>query len=133
MPLREKIDLLKRRQAQGKVESPTGFLLSAIKHNYPHPDFVRVAKKQRQAVQDRAEAERQAALEQRFEAHREQVFWQRFVEQPEAWQAEQRQRFEAMIQAIRCTALCGSHTASTARSRRLWWPGCSCRCLQASC
>jgi hypothetical protein len=32
--IRDKIALLKRRQAQGKVESPTGFLLSAIKHNY---------------------------------------------------------------------------------------------------
>lgn len=52
-------------------------------------------------MQARAETERQAALEQRFEAHREQVFWQRFGERPEAWQAEQRQRFEAMLESER--------------------------------
>jgi hypothetical protein len=96
--IREKIDLLKRRQAQGKVASATGFLLSAIKHNYPNPEFAKAAMKRRRAHQERAEAERQAALRERFEAHREQVFWQRFGERPEAWQAEQRQRFEAMIQ-----------------------------------
>ena len=96
--IREKIDLLKRRQAQGKVESATGFLLAAIKQNYPNPEFAKAAVKRRQARQARAEAERQAALRERFEAHREQVFWQRFGERSAAWQAEQRQRFEALIQ-----------------------------------
>lgn len=96
--IREKIDLLKRRQTQGKVESATGFLLAAIKQNYPNPEFAKAAVKRRQARQARAEAERQAGLRERFEAHREQVFWQRFGERPAAWQAEQRQRFEVLIQ-----------------------------------
>jgi hypothetical protein len=59
------------------------------------------AKKRRQSQQARAEAERQAALERRFEAHREQVFWQRFGERPAAWQTEQRQRFEALLESDR--------------------------------
>jgi hypothetical protein len=99
--IRDKIKLLKRRQAQGKVESPTGFLLSAIKHNYAPSEVDQAAKKRRQSQQARTEAERQAALERRFEAHREQVFWQRFGERPEAWQAEQRGRFEALLESDR--------------------------------
>jgi hypothetical protein len=35
----EKLDLLKRRQATGKVESSTGFLLDAIRKNYANPEF----------------------------------------------------------------------------------------------
>ena len=97
--LREKIDLLRRRMAQGKVESVTGFLLAAIKQNYPNPEYTKATEKRRQAHRTRTEAERQEALSERFEAHREQVFWQRFDERPAAWQDEQRERFEAMIQS----------------------------------
>jgi hypothetical protein len=99
--IRDKIDLFKRRQARGKVESPTGFLLSAIKHNYAPGEVDQAAKKRRQSQQARAESERQAELERRFEVHREQVFWQRFGERPAAWQAEQRRRFEALLESDR--------------------------------
>jgi hypothetical protein len=37
--IREKIHLLKRRQASGKVENSTGFLLESIKKNYSNPEF----------------------------------------------------------------------------------------------
>src|SRR4030095_17203194 len=46
--IREKIHLLKRRQASGKVENSTGFLLEAIKKNYMNPEFAK-----EQKVQDR--------------------------------------------------------------------------------
>jgi Initiator Replication protein len=45
--VREKIDLLKRRQASGKVESSTGFLLEAIRKNYANPEFA-AAEQQKQ-------------------------------------------------------------------------------------
>ena len=37
--VREKIHLLKRRQAFGKVENSTGFLREAISQNYANPEF----------------------------------------------------------------------------------------------
>jgi hypothetical protein len=37
--VREKVDLLKRRQAFGKVENSTGFLMEAIRKNYANPEF----------------------------------------------------------------------------------------------
>jgi hypothetical protein len=37
--IREKIHLLKRRRATGKVENSTGFLLQAIRQNYANPEF----------------------------------------------------------------------------------------------
>jgi hypothetical protein len=37
--VREKVDLLKRRQASGKVENSTGFLMEAIRKNYANPEF----------------------------------------------------------------------------------------------
>jgi hypothetical protein len=95
--IREKIDLLQRRRKAGKVESATGFLLSAIKHNYPNPEYHRSGERQRQQRAE-AQAERQAELERRFEAHRERVFWQRYSERPAAWQAEQQRRFEALLE-----------------------------------
>ena len=76
-------------------------MLSAIKHNYAPGEVDQAAKKRRQSQQARAEVERQADLERRFEAHREQVFWQRFGERPGAWQAEQRKRFEALLESDR--------------------------------
>lgn len=53
--VREKIDLLKRQQASGKVESPTGFLLTAIKRNYTNRAFAE-AEKQKKAEQATAYA-----------------------------------------------------------------------------
>jgi hypothetical protein len=55
--LREKIHLLQRRQALGKVENSTGFLLEAIKKNYTNPEFTK-----EQKVQDRKEKVRQLAV-----------------------------------------------------------------------
>jgi hypothetical protein len=40
--IREKIHLLKRREASGRVESSTGFLLQAIRQNYANPEFTQV-------------------------------------------------------------------------------------------
>jgi hypothetical protein len=99
--IREKIDLLQRRRKAGKVESATGFLLSAIKYNYPNLEYHCTTGKRRRQRQAQAEAEQQAALERRFEAHREQVFWQRFDERSKTWQAEQRQRFETLLESER--------------------------------
>ena len=46
--VREKVDLLKRRQASGKVENSTGFLMEAIRKNYTNPEFTS-AEKQKEA------------------------------------------------------------------------------------
>jgi hypothetical protein len=43
--IREKLHLLKQRQAAGKVKSATGFLLRAIKQNYANPEFAEEEKK----------------------------------------------------------------------------------------
>jgi hypothetical protein len=62
--VREKIDLLKRRQASGKVESSTGFLLNAIRKNYANPEFA-TAKQQEEAQRRReAKGARERKLEQ---------------------------------------------------------------------
>jgi hypothetical protein len=66
--IREKIHLLKRRQASGKVDNSTGFLLEALRQNYANPEYT--AEKQREAdrknQQARHEREQQAkALAQR--------------------------------------------------------------------
>ena len=44
--IREKIHLLKRRQAAGKVENSTGFLLEAIKKNYANPEYIQEQKRE---------------------------------------------------------------------------------------
>ena len=44
--IREKIHLLKRRQASGKVENITGFLLEAIRKNFANPEFSQEEKHQ---------------------------------------------------------------------------------------
>jgi hypothetical protein len=68
--IREKIHLLKRRQASGKVDNSTGFLLEAIRQNYANPEYT--AENQREAErkshQVRREREKQAkALAQQKE------------------------------------------------------------------
>jgi hypothetical protein len=58
--IREKVDLLKRRQASGKVENSTGFLMEAIRKNYANPEFA-AAEKQKEVHrrrEDKAAAER---------------------------------------------------------------------------
>lgn len=67
--VREKIHLLKRRQATGKVDNSTGFLRVALKKNYANPEFVDV-KKSRASLEKRqkkqqAEAQRQQLEDQR--------------------------------------------------------------------
>jgi len=44
--LREKLHLLKRRQASGRIENSTGFLLDAIRKNYNNPEFAKEQKAQ---------------------------------------------------------------------------------------
>jgi hypothetical protein len=62
--VREKVDLLKRRQASGKVESSTGFLLEAIRKNYANPEFA-TAEQQKEAQRRRgAKGARERKLEQ---------------------------------------------------------------------
>jgi hypothetical protein len=57
--IREKIHLLKRRQAAGKVENSTGFLLQAIRRNYANPEFVQEQKREASAATQQAKYERQ--------------------------------------------------------------------------
>jgi hypothetical protein len=66
--IREKVDLLKRRQASGKVESSTGFLLNAIRKNYANPEFATA--EQQQDAQRRREAK--GARERKLEQLRDQ-------------------------------------------------------------
>ena len=49
--VREKIDLLRRHQEQGKVKNATGFLLKAIHENWANPDF---AEREKKAVEWKA-------------------------------------------------------------------------------
>jgi hypothetical protein len=52
--IREKIHLLKRRQASGKVENITGFLLEAIRKNFANPEFSQEEKHQNAAEATKA-------------------------------------------------------------------------------
>ena len=51
--VREKIHLLKRRQASGTLKNSTGFLLDAIKKNYANPEFAQ----EQQQKEDRQKAQ----------------------------------------------------------------------------
>lgn len=65
--IRAKIHLLKRRQASGKIENATGFLLEAIRQNFANPEFAQEQTRQlaAEAQRIRQERERQVkALEQ---------------------------------------------------------------------
>jgi Initiator Replication protein len=55
--IREKIHLLKRRQASGKVDNSTGFLLEAIRQNYANPEYT--AENQREAERKSHQAKRE--------------------------------------------------------------------------
>ncbi len=56
--VREKIHLLKRRQASGKVENSTGFLLQAIRQHYGNPEFAQEQKRQASEAKQRTKHER---------------------------------------------------------------------------
>jgi Initiator Replication protein len=62
--IREKIHLLKRRQASGKVDNSTGFLLEAIRQNYANPEYT--VEKRREA--DRKEQQAKRDREQQAKA-----------------------------------------------------------------
>ena len=52
--VREKIDLLKQRQKEGKVQNASGFLLTALKQNFSHAEY-----EKKQAAQQRADKMKQ--------------------------------------------------------------------------
>jgi hypothetical protein len=52
--VREKIDLLKQRQKEGKVQNASGFLLTALKQNFSHAEY-----EKKQASQQRADRVKQ--------------------------------------------------------------------------
>jgi len=56
--VREKIHLLKRRQASGKVENSTGFLREALRHNYANPEYAQEQTRQAVAREQEAKQER---------------------------------------------------------------------------
>jgi hypothetical protein len=65
--IREKIHLLKRRLASGRVENSTGFLLNAIKKNYANPEFTKEQQQkeaQQNAQERKTKARELAALEE---------------------------------------------------------------------
>jgi hypothetical protein len=69
--VREKIHLLKRRQAAGKVDNSTGFLLEAMKTNYANPEFDQEQKRQNAAEARKGQQRRHAQkkqLEEQLEA-----------------------------------------------------------------
>ena len=69
--VREKIHLLKRRQASGKVENSTGFLLQAIRQNYANPEFAQEQKREALAAthQAKREWEKQVKALEQHKAH----------------------------------------------------------------
>lgn len=62
--VQEKIDLLRRRQAAGKVSNSTGFLLEAIRKNYANPEFGAVEQQKEAQRQREAKVARERKLEQ---------------------------------------------------------------------
>jgi hypothetical protein len=78
--VREKVDLLKRRQGNGKVDNSTGFLMEAIRKNYANPEFAE-AERQREA-QCRREAK--AARERKLEKLRDEKIGLERARQDEA-------------------------------------------------
>jgi hypothetical protein len=59
--IREKIHLMKRRQASGRLDSSTGFLLEAIRHNYANPAFAE--EQQQEQAQQKVRGEKARARE----------------------------------------------------------------------
>ena len=100
----EKIDLLQRRQANGKVDSVTGFLLAAIKRNYANPEFMRMIEKEQQTKRSRGEAKqarREEELRRQFDDFRTQRFWENFRCRPDVWQEEKK---KTLLNKIKGTA-----------------------------
>jgi Initiator Replication protein len=60
--IREKIHLLHKRRASGKVENSTGFLIEAIRQNYANPDYALELKGKAAAAAHHARREHQAKV-----------------------------------------------------------------------
>ncbi len=95
--IREKIHLLKRKQAAGKVDNSTGFLLQAIRQNYANPEFAQEL--QREAFEARQHAkqarekqvkmleQQKAAIESTREKALQEIYEQVALEAPEVLEA----------------------------------------------
>ena len=70
--IREKVHLLKRRLAAGKVENSTGFLLEAIKKNYANPEYVQEQKREVVAAAQKARKEQDKQVK-RLEAQKTEI------------------------------------------------------------
>jgi hypothetical protein len=70
--IREKIHLLKRRQASGVVKNSTGFLLDALKKNYANPEFAK-EQEQKEAQQHAQARKTRERAREAFERQKEQV------------------------------------------------------------
>jgi hypothetical protein len=70
--VREKVHLLKRRRASGKVENGTGFLLEAIRRNYANPEFDHELKRQAAVEAGKASKEREKQV-QTLEARKAEI------------------------------------------------------------
>jgi hypothetical protein len=57
--IREKIHLLKRKQAAGTIENSTGFLLQAIRQNYANPEFADELRREASAARQKAKHEQE--------------------------------------------------------------------------
>ena len=68
----EKVHLLKRRLAAGKVENSTGFLLEAIKKNYANPEYVQEQKHEVIAAVQKARKEQDKQVK-RLEAQKTEI------------------------------------------------------------
>ena len=68
----EKVHLLKRRLAAGKVENSTGFLLEAIKKNYANPEYVQEQKREVIAAAQKARKEQDKQVK-RLEAQKTEI------------------------------------------------------------
>lgn len=112
----EKIHLLKQRQQAGKVASPNGFLLEAIRHHYANPAFAQAARERTEAsraklIQQHAEAVHarcQELLEAEPSLYEAALAWLRqdqakairFVDEPELSAAENYRRHMAIQQLV---------------------------------
>jgi Initiator Replication protein len=70
--VREKVHLLKRRRASGKVENGTGFLLEAIRRNYANPEFDHELKRRAAVEAGKASKEREKQV-QTLEARKAEI------------------------------------------------------------
>jgi hypothetical protein len=95
--VREKIHLLRRRQALGKVEHSTGFLLKAIRGNYSNPEYEQEQKREAAVVAQKARKKRaqqvkeletrKAGIEKARDKALDDMYGQMAMESPEVLEA----------------------------------------------